>query len=221
MTLGQIRSLVLAWTDDPNGTYFTQPVLDLRINLALKEMQKRLLSANKEYYLSCVKTDTVANQQVYALPSDFMRIIRLEWYLSGQVSSTQGNQIMPITPNQRDLVNSVQAQTPQYYSMAKNTIWLWPVPTTVIEVHLEYSYLVSSMVNAGDEPDAPEQFHEYIAVIAARDCLIQDGRPLGPMQQKLVDYETLLKQIADQRQVDTTRMVVTTGFNQADGGNWW
>lgn len=222
MTLAQLRSLTLAWLDDPNGTYFTQPVLDLRLNLALQELQKRLISANKEYYLECVKTDTVIGQQAYSLPDDFMQVIRLEWYLPGQTTTTQSNMILPITPNQRDLVGSVQAQYPQFYSMAKNNIILWPIPQTAVEVHLEYSYQVASMVVAGDIPDAPAYFHEYIAVLATRDCLIQDGRPLGPMEQKLQAYELLLKQIADQRQADAPRMIVATGANgYGSGGNWW
>lgn len=221
MTLEQLRSLVLSWCDDPQGTYFTQPVLDLRINLALQELQKRLISANKEYYAACLKTNTVIGQQVYALPSDFMQVIRLEWYIPGQTQSTLSTMIYPITPNQRDLVGTVQAQFPQLYSFAKNNIILWPIPQTVVELHLEYSYLVAPMVSASDEPDAPEYFHQYIAVLASRDCLIQDGRPLGPIQQKLVDYETLLKQIADQRNMDTPRMVVQTQATGFDGGwNW-
>lgn len=189
----------------------------MRLNLAQKELQKRLISANKEYYLKCVKTDTVANQQAYSLPDDFMQVIRLEWYLSGTAGTNASNQILPMTPNQRDLVESVQAQYPQFYSMAKNNLMLWPIPTTSVEVHLEYSYLVTDMSLDADEPDAPEYFHEYVAILATRDCLIKDGRPLAPIDSKLQYYETLLKQIAEQRQADEPRAVVATGNDLG----WW
>lgn len=221
MDLSDLRALTLQTLDDPAGTYFTQPVLDLRLNLAAKETQKRLLSANKEYYLKCLKTDTVIGQQAYSLPDDFIRMLRLEWYLPGQVSSTQSTMIYPITPNQRDLVGSVQSQYPQLYSFAKNNIILWPIPQTVVEMHIEYSYLIADMVNASDVPDVPDQFQEYISILVARDGLIQDGRPLGPLQTKLDAYEVLFKQIADQRNMDVPRMVVQTQATGFEGGfNW-
>lgn len=221
MTLAQLRTLCLDWLDDPNGGYFTQSVLDLRLNLALKELQKRLISANKEYYVECVKTNTVANQQAYALPDDFMQVIRLEWYQSASlVGTVPGTAIMPITPNQRDLVGSVQAQYPQFYSLSKNNILFWPIPTQIIEVHLEYSYEVASMVNSSDEPDAPSFFHEYIAILATRDCLIKDGRPLDPIERKLGYYDEQLKQIAEQRLADQPRMTVQTGQYNSQFG-WW
>ncbi len=222
MTLAQLRSLCLDWLDDASGTYFTQPVLDLRINLGLQELQKRLLSANKEYYLKCLQTDTVANQQAYALPDDFIRVIRLEWYNPGTSQTSLSNWIAPMTPNQKDLVGYITG-SPAFYTFAKNNIMLWPLPDTVYEVHLEYSYRVAPMVLTTDEPDAPEEFHEYIAVLATRDCLIKDGRPLTPIDSKLKYYEELLKQIADQRAVDSPRMVVQTGGNgfTGDWGSGW
>ncbi len=222
MTLSQLRSLTLAYLDDPSGTYFTQPVLDLRLNLAAQETQKRLLSANKEYYLKCLKTDTVIGQQAYALPDDFIRVLRLEWYIPGQTTTTLSTMIAPMTPNQRDLIGTAQSQYPQFYSFAKNNIILWPIPQTVVELHLEYSYLIAPMVNTSDEPDVPEQFQEYIAILVARDGLIQDGRPLGSLQVKLDAYEVLFKQIADQRNMDAPRYVTATqGSGGFEGGwNW-
>lgn len=220
MTLSQLRTLCLDWLDDPQGTYFTQTVLDLRINLALGELQKRLISANKEYYLECVKTNTVTGQQAYALPDDFLQVIRLEWYIPNTSTTNISNWIAPMTPNQRNLVG-VQNGSPQFYTLAKNNVLLWPIPDQVYEVHLEYSYRVAFMTAAGDEPDAPDQFHEYIAVLATRDCLIKDGRPLAPIEQKLGHYEMLLKQIADQRQADAPRMVVSTRYGDDFGGGTW
>lgn len=213
MTLLQLKTISLDWLDDASGTYFTPAVLTIRLNLALKELQKRLISANKEYYLSCVKTSTVVNQQAYALPSDFLQIIRAEWYETGTSATTVSNKIEAMTPNQRDLIGYVSGD-PQSYSFAKNNIMLWPIPNRIVEFHLEYSYIVADMVLDADIPDAPEEFHEYIAILATRDCFLKDGRPLAPIESKLAHYEMLLKQIAVQRNADGPRMVVQT---QSDG----
>jgi hypothetical protein len=209
MTFSDLQVLTSDWVDDPQNGYFTLSVLKKRLNLALKELQKRLISANEEYYSQCVTTDTVANQAMYSLPTDFLQIIRLERILSGSGTTANTQQILAMTPNQRDLIVDTSGD-PNFYYLQKNNIILKPVPNRILTMHLEYSYLVADMVNDNDVPDAPEQFHEYIPVLAARDCFIKDGRPLGPIETKLKDYELLLKQIAVQRQADGPRMTVVT-----------
>lgn len=204
-----MRTLTLDWLDDANASYFTTSTVNLRLNLAMWELQKRLISANKEYFLSCVKTSTVANQQAYALPSDFMQVVRLEWYESGTSLTSLSRKIVPMTPNQRDLLVNVTGD-PQYYSFSKNNIMIWPIPDRIVEVHLEYNYQTAFMSSDSDIPDMALQYHEYIPILATRDCLIKDGRPIAPIETKLQEYETLLKQIAVQRQADAPRMVVQT-----------
>ncbi len=99
---------------------------------------------------------------------------------------------------------------PQFYYFQKNNIMLWPVPDAVYTLHLEYSYFIVDMVNASDVPDAPQQFHPYIAYMTARDCLVKDNRSLASIEVQLNQYEVLLKQIATQREADGTRMVIVT-----------
>ncbi len=210
LTLLQLRTLCLDTLDDPSGSYFTQTVLDLRLNLAQSELQKRLISANKEYYIKCAKTNTVAAQQFYSLPEDILQVIRLEWYNVGMAGTNPSSKIDPMTPNQRDLIPIVTG-APQGYSFAQDNLMIWPIPDAIYEMHLEYSYIVTDMVLDDDLPDAPDEFHEYVAILATRDCLIKDGRPLAPIESKLAHYEELLKQIAVQRQADGPRMVTQTG----------
>jgi hypothetical protein len=209
LTLLQMRTLVYDWVDDPNGSYFTSSTVNLRLNLAMWELQKRLISANQEFFLSCVKTDTVSAQQAYALPSDFLQLVRLEWYETGTSATSLSNKIEFMTPNQRDLIGEVTGD-PQYWTFSKNNILLWPIPDRIVEVHLEYNYQTAFMSSDSDIPDMPLQYHEYIPIIATRDCLIKDGRPIQPIETKLQEFETLLKQIAVQRRADSPRMVRQT-----------
>lgn len=206
MTFGDLQTITLDWLDDANAGYFTLPVLKMRLNLALKELQKRLISANEEYYTACATTNLVVTQSTYALPSDFLQIIRLEYVNS---TSARNPKIMYITPNQRDLIVDINGD-PGWYYFQKNTLVLLPTPNVARVMHLEYSYIVVDMVLDSDIPDAPLEFHEYIAVLATRDCFLKDGRPLEPINDKLAKYELLLKQIADQRRADGPRMIVQT-----------
>ncbi len=209
MTLADLQTLTSDILDDSQNGYFTLPILTQRLNLNLRELQKRLISANEQYYTICVTTPTVIGQAAYALPSDFLQIIRLDYITQGSGVTAQTQKINFITPNQIDLISETSG-VPAFYYMQKNNLILTPVPNAIWTLHLEYSYYVADMVNTTDVPDAPQQFHPYIAYLTARDCMVKDGRPLGAIESQLGQYEMLLKQIAVQREADGTRMVVQT-----------
>lgn len=220
MTFRNLKDYVARWVDDKNFGYFTEADVGVRVNLAQKELQKRLISANEEYFSICVSTNTVANQKTYSLPNDFIQVIRLERVLNGTGDLINTQQITPITPNQINLypyASNVSGAPCNYY-FQNRTIVLVPTPNIVYNIHLQYSYIVDDMVVDGDSPDAniPENLQEYIGVLATRDCLFQDNREVTPIQLKLELYEKLLKEIAVQRNADVTRMVIAT----EGGGNW-
>ena len=138
MTLLQLRTLTLDWLDDPAAGYFSTSVVNLRLNLALKELQKRLISANKEYYSQCVYTNTVASQRAYALPDDFLQTIRVERLGAG--INPAHFKLAALTPNERDLYTE-QLAAPVAYYFEKDKLMLVPTPDAAYEIHLEYSYL--------------------------------------------------------------------------------
>lgn len=211
MTLTQMITYCRDLLDDPNGSYFTDSNLTLRLNLAQRETQKRLISANQQWYMTCSTASTVASQNVYALPSDFIQVLRLDYITQGSGTTASVQKILEITPNQTDLVNDVQGD-PKYYVLQKDSIRLVPTPQRVVTLHLYYSYAVADMVTGSDTPDVPLMFQEYIPILAARDCYIKDGRSIQPIEQKLMEYEKLLKEAAVQREADGARMVTVTGF---------
>lgn len=209
LTFADLQSLTSDIIDDPSNGYFTLTILKQRLNLSLRELQKRLISANYDYYSECVYTNTVVNQQAYALPSDFMQTIRLSYIAQGTGASQVEQKILRMTPNQRDMIPDTQGD-PAFYYFQRNNLMLKPIPNRIIEMHLEYSYYVADMVNQSDTPDCPQQFSEYIAWLTARDCMVKDGRNIAAVEVKLKEYEEMLKQIAVQRAADGPRMIVTT-----------
>lgn len=209
MDLATMLSLASDYLDDVNNGYFTTTLLTLRLNLALKELQKRLILAGEQYYSYAVYTSTVQNQQAYALPSDFLNIVRLDYVLSGSGTTAVEQKIYSMTPNQRDLIGSITGP-PAYYFLQNNNLMLAPVPDTIYTLRLEYTYFIADLVLTTDVPDAPKQFHEYAVLLAVRDCMVKDGRPLGNVETKLKEYEELLKQMASARRDDGARMIVST-----------
>ncbi len=110
MTLGQLQTLTSEYLDDVNNTYFTLPNMTLRLNLALRELQKKFISANYAFYVTCSNTSTVAGQAAYALPVDFMQIIRLDYITQGSGPTAQTQKLFYITPNQIDLLPDTSGQ---------------------------------------------------------------------------------------------------------------
>ena len=211
LTFLQLQQLTSDWVDDPENGYFGLDLLKIRLNLAAKELQKRLISANKSYYAKCLETVTVSGQQPYAVPSDFLQILKLEIITQGSGVTAETKELEKITTWQKQLI-PWRSGIPEAYYFQKDNIMLWPVPNSVKTLRLEYSYIIEDMVDDDDEPDAPEIFHEYIAVLATRDCLLKDRREILSISAKLGWYEELFKQVAQQRFADgNDRVTVTSG----------
>lgn len=216
ITFLDLQNYVARNVDDKAFAYFTLTDVKARLNLAQKECQKRLIQSNTERYTKCVYTNTVIGQKAYALPSDFIELITLERVVQGSGDTANTTPIQYITPNQK-FMNPNATGCPGYYYFAKNLVNMIPVADSVYEIHLEYSYLVADMVNDNDIPDVPAEYHEYIGILATRDCLFQDERSMSPIQAKLDYFDTLFKQVAQTRNKDSSRQIVVTDGQQWNG----
>lgn len=216
MNLGTLRTLVSQWVDDPQNGYFTATTLNLFLNNAQKEVQKLLIQAGDSYYTKLVTTNTVQNQQDYLLPSDLLKVTRLEVIASGSGITADRRLLQKITINQQGMIGAASG-LPNVYFWQKSRLSLLPVPDNVYVLNLYYNYLIADMVLDADVPDVPQDFQEFIAVLAAYDCFIKDDRPPQNIVMKKEYYEKILKQIAEERDISGPRMVVMT--EDYDGGN--
>lgn len=215
MVRSDLRSLVQQWVDDPNGGYFTTAIVNTFLNNALVETQKMLIQSGESWYLTEKETVTAANQADYVLPTDFLSTNRVEIVLSGTGANEDRQVISPMTIQQQSLMN-YRTGTPQGYILKKNRLALFPCPDSAKTLRIYYNYRISSMSLDTDTPDVAEEYHEYIALLAARDCFLKDDRTPGNLTQKIEAYEKLMKQAMEDRKQDQARMVVTT-----DEGGYW
>lgn len=213
MTRLDLQNLVLQWTDDPLGGYFNptdfvQPAL----NRALLEVQKQLVMAGEMYYIKTppLETQTVVNQAYYILPDDFLKLHRMEYVVSGSGVNEDINTLSFITLNQQDLIGASTVGAPVAFNIQRSRIQLFPVPDQARPLRIFYSYRVTAMTSDSSTPDCPEEFQEYIAILATLDCFIKDDRANTNIMEKKNYYETILKQMAQDRQEVNPRMVVVT-----------
>lgn len=218
MTRSEIRTYILSLVDDPSGTYFTTSNTNSWINLAQRECQKLLIQAGTNFYLTPVQTSTVSGQADYVLPSDFITLHRLEVVISGTGVNENRQALGPITTNQQDLVQ-ITSGIPTNYYIKKNRVTVSPTPDNTYVMRLYYSPRVADLTSDSDTPDVPEQFMEFVAILAAYNGFIKDDRSPENLMAKKAKYEELLKQMANDRTQDVSRQVVVT--QNYDSGYYW
>jgi hypothetical protein len=218
MTRSQLSALVVSWLDDLNQTYFTPTQVNTWLNLAQRQVQQLLLQAGQNWYMTPVETTTVIGQADYVLPADFMVEHRLEVVQSGTGVNENRVTLNEITTNQQPFV-PIGLGCPTNYFIKKNRITLSPTPDQVYPLRLYYSYMVADMTLDSDTPDVPEQFMEYIALLAAFDGFIKDDRAPQNLVMKKERYEMLLKEMANDRTQDKGREVVQ--MTDYDSVQWY
>lgn len=211
---------MLSWLDDEQAGYFNANDTFQWINLAQRQVQQELLLAGENWYQIPVETQTIVNQADYLLPSDFIALHRLEIILSGTIGTPNENRqpLTHITTNQQDLL-TVVSDVPTNFVMKKDRFTLYPTPSQAWTMRLYYSYRVADLVYTTDVPDVPEQFMEYLALLAAFDGFIKDDRAPENLQAKKMKYENMLTKMKTQRAQDVARQVVQV--ITYDGGAWF
>lgn len=219
MTRAQIKTLVRGWLDDPNGTYFIDTDVNTWINLAHRQLQMMLLQAGNNWYMKPVESYTVVGQSDYLFPSDFMVEHRIEVILSGSGTTENRQPLVAISTNEQDFVPTTSGNPACYY-IKKDRFTISPTPATAQLMRLYYSPLVTDLAADSDTPDCPEQFMEYIALLAAFNGYIKDDRAPQNLMAKKAEFEALLKQMSVERTQDRSRQVIMATDYDA-GGAWY
>lgn len=209
MTRGELRNLVLSWLDDPDAGYFTVSQVNTWLNNAQLETQKQLIQAGQNWYMVCAETNTAQYVNCYALPSDFLKSHRLQVITGGSYPQEDLRTLVPITPMEM-ASNATLIGLPAAYFLKKNAIVFSPLPDRAYPIRMLYSYRVTPMTSDTEEPDVPEQYHEYLACLATKDGFLKDNRDPSQVEQKIAEYKALFKQDAQDRNEDIPRSVRVT-----------
>lgn len=216
MTLTELRAYVSYLVDDLDQTYFTPVQLNRFLNEGLRQCQKKLIQSGNNWYLRRATRSLVANQQDYKLPCDFLKLNRIEIVTNPGINETSYS-LSSITTNQQGGF-AKYSQNPVVFFLEKDLLMLVPIPQLVNTMRLYYTYRVEEMVLDADEPDAPIEYHDYIALLAALECFIKDGRDASLLLAKKNEIEKALDQDAIERIQNHASMVVMTDDDGGGGG---
>lgn len=216
MTRAELRSLLTQWIDDPAMGYFTEASLNVFLDNAHRECQKKLMQAFENRFVVCAETTTVADQADYVLPDNFVVMNSLVLYLGA--NNTNPRELIPIPMSERFKYSS-ESGTPEVFYLRNRRIVLVQKPDSAKTLEMLYTYVVSDFANDAATPDANigEEYHEYIALIAARDCFLKDDRVPDNLERKLKYYEELMVQTAESRTLNRSRRIVRRNADIAKG----
>lgn len=220
MNRGELRTLTLSWLDDINAGYFTPDQVNVFLNNAQLKVQRRLIKASQNFYNKCVTTSLVVGQTDYVLPIDFMKLMRLNVWISGSGDQTTKVTLVPITTNQQDLLPLTRS-TPQYYYFKKNRLVVLPSPDQIRTLEMLYAYQVAGMSADTDVPDVPDRYQELVALYAAEDGCIKDEQQNGLLMKRMADYEKMMDEDAQERNQDFSRSIRETGLHEYPGELAW
>lgn len=211
-TLLDIKNKITYWVDDLDKGYFTDTQLTRFINDAQFEVQKLLLQSGSNYFLTAAETTLVVGQKEYVFPSDFLHLHRLEVITSNNGTVNETTQPLQfITLNQQDNIPIGQYGTPLCYTLKADRVLIFPAPDTAYPLRLTYAYRVPLLVNNSDSLSIPDEYCEMVAIMAAIDCYIKDGRDASLLVAKQKGYEEMMKKEAEDRHNDSPRRVVSQG----------
>lgn len=191
---------------NPPGSYFTTAELTRYANQMAAETQKLLIQAGNNWYVKIDQTaSTVINQAAYTLPTDFLKMNRIELVMNPGTNETRYS-VAHIPLSQKDSI-AFDSDVAAFY-LLKSTLYFTPVPQTVKTIRYYYTYRIAQMTLDADIPDVPEEFHEYLADRVAEICFLKDGRDASFIRYKCDKVEQFLKQDAIERSQVGSSVVV-------------
>lgn len=155
MNLGDIKRRVQNSVGDEAGVYIEGPDLVDYANDGQMDIARKT-----EILQTTALISTIINTDLYALPADLIRIVRVT-YLNSDIRSTTLNEI-----SQLDIDKDVAGNTgiPSLWYQAGNKIGLYPTPSAAVANSVKVTYVKSPVALAADAdiPEIPVHMHEDI-----------------------------------------------------------
>ena len=153
----------------------TKTEVKANINRAYQKLVNRLVSLGQDYYVRLAKANLVGGQNLYGLPVDFRKMIRVE--IAPEDEGTRYKAHRLDSNAFGDPVDTNIAPTTPVYSIRGKNIDLKPTPTSNVTRGLWMWYVenVSDLVQDDDEPNIPLEFGDLTIEYAAAKAKARKG----------------------------------------------
>lgn len=197
ITLGTLRGNVRNHIDEPSANYWTDTELNSYIGNRQLDLWRRIYQLRKDFFLSATGfvLTTAVQQYSYGtadgVPTNIFRISSIRTTLSG----FQDIEWVPVDPSSRAFTDGLRTDVVvaspfviMYALRANNTIWISPLPQSVLTAQVDFIQLPTQVSADVDTFVIPDPFLDYVEYMAAADALSKG--PVGDSvgwQQKAED----------------------------------
>lgn len=139
-------------SDDTNPV--TNTMVKANLNIGYRKVISAVVSINQNFYVRKSTADLVEDQEMYHLPDDCRKLVRLE---IGYSTSTDLRLAEAIDMNEvGDPLTGFSEGAP-YYSAIGNQVRVYPTPTAAVTDGLVFWYveMIEEMSGSTDTPDLP------------------------------------------------------------------
>jgi len=176
LNLSKLRNLARFKSGITNTATLTNADLDDLINIGYKKVQQEMVKINQDFFEEQkAKFDLVANQDLYALPDDFLAMKQLRLAYSTPSDESDYKIAIPhdaaATKDVSSQEENVSSANP-IYDLTGNYFRIKPTPDSNVSNGGEIYYFArcSDLSSTADVPDIPSDYHDIIAIYAAKEA---------------------------------------------------
>lgn len=166
---------------DGTSSFFADSALVNYFNQAQREIQSVIVQAYENYFVTHSDINIVAGTDEYALHSQVMKIVRVEYIGDNNINSPE--EIYPITFNEKEYYHNANLDvtalgTVQAYALKDKSFVLRPRPEVTQNCAVRYYFIkvLSDLTASGAISEIPIQFHEVLGLgITVRAMIQQEG----------------------------------------------
>ena len=222
MILNQVINKARRLTNTSPAIFPDSRAIDLANEVYL-DIQRTLADNEIEVFGAIAKTDLIANQPNYQLPSDLLTILRIEVNYENPLDNQKW-----IKLSESDLANLPeewyqlilsQPKSKALYDLFANNIWLFPSPTAnqIQGLRLWYVRKQPEFTTTSDELPAPlEKYWDVFAMGIAYQYLEELGHPLA--QRRFELYQLGLNKMIEDYKTETIEPIKITVPNYFNSG---
>ena len=233
MVFSEIVSNVRQFLDEATAADWTAAQVQEEIKNGFQEVVTAAMETYEDYYLVKYSTDSVANRQEYALPSDFFKTRRVEINYDTANSNSEPSRAIPINIDQvrfnldNTNIGPRIGANPRYYIWGNNLGFI-PIPdktSTTDAITLWYVQQVANPTSftSSDTPNIP--YHNrycYLITLKAAANLLRKGQQESVEADKLdIKFEaglTKMKQQLEDRVAEESKSVIDVNPQMIDFG---
>jgi hypothetical protein len=202
--------------DEPTAVSWSDAELLVYLNHAQAWAQSLILGLDQDFFLTSTNLTTTANTATIALPSDFMRVKRLEW-LDGDTSLKNPEPLYPIEWQNKGMgwpmyySGTNTGGRPYYFYFQGTNLVLWPVPDTTKAAALRMWYIYRLADLAGAYAtctcEVPSEWHKTVVLKAAIQAMMKMEQDTSVFKRELDEQTGMLMRALSSRQMQEPRFI--------------